>query len=716
MKKLILTLVLILIIPIITIADIQQVPDQTLLSTAVGTIDIVDSFLVSASPGGISVYLYSDSLIQFEFIERTYIDIDTVKSKLFDDTLLILHSIDDKLHLLSVANLPEVTLLGTVDINYSFADFTYLDNDLYVSGYFDGILRYDISDLQQPQFVDSSMKGILVTQLDNDGDYLYALDEYNGLLRYDISGTGFGDFVDYLFVPLRAFAFTSVDSLFYLSIIGGGVLVGDFTQPPGDNIVDSLMDITQVANIYYTDSLLLLLNQREVTVVERADLLNQTVYDISENVPSGEIYVTNNEQQLLLPNITGGITLFDLQYDMASFDGLSYNGMIYDTYIFDKMLYVSNKNEPVTIYSIDTSGETSYSYTIYDELGNSSEMQHNGDTLFTIYPDLEKLVVMINSTNPDSVFIENSITISPSPVNDLYYYGEQIYDNAMLITRHPFQLDIYTVSDSGYVLNAGQWNFIADITSVEIKGTTAYITDRKNECMIYHINQFFEKELINTISLSGEITESIIKGDTLYLFQDDILYLLDISDPQTADIDTVLELQQSVLDAYLVNEYLFTVGYEGISVFDLTGELPELVETGGISGFKISADSNVIAVSDESNLMLYYYHIPAYSNSGDAAEDEGDQPQLLAQNYPNPFNIETSISFRLPEASFVELSVYNMLGQRVKSLFNEPKAAGYHTVSWDGTNEQGQIVSTGIYLYKLTAKDLRETKKMLLIK
>ena len=88
----------------------------------------------------------------------------------------------------------------------------------------------------------------------------------------------------------------------------------------------------------------------------------------------------------------------------------------------------------------------------------------------------------------------------------------------------------------------------------------------------------------------------------------------------------------------------------------------------------------------------------------------------LSQNYPNPFNPTATIQYALPKAVQVELKVFNILGQVVRTLVDEEKGAGYHQVVWDGTDQTGRPVSTGIYLYQIKAGDFVETKKMQLIK
>ncbi len=87
----------------------------------------------------------------------------------------------------------------------------------------------------------------------------------------------------------------------------------------------------------------------------------------------------------------------------------------------------------------------------------------------------------------------------------------------------------------------------------------------------------------------------------------------------------------------------------------------------------------------------------------------------LAQNYPNPFNAATVIRFALPQATRVELRIYNILGQAVRTFVDE-KPSGLYEVFWDGRDENGAAVSSGIYLYQIRAGSYVETKKMQLVK
>ena len=93
-----------------------------------------------------------------------------------------------------------------------------------------------------------------------------------------------------------------------------------------------------------------------------------------------------------------------------------------------------------------------------------------------------------------------------------------------------------------------------------------------------------------------------------------------------------------------------------------------------------------------------------------------NQTAELMQNSPNPFNPSTAIKFYIPTISNVSIKIYDMLGKEVITLMNSQKDAGYHIVYWNGRDKYGSDVSSGVYLYKLTAGSFTQTKKMLMLK
>ncbi|MBD3289182.1 T9SS type A sorting domain-containing protein [candidate division KSB1 bacterium] len=128
----------------------------------------------------------------------------------------------------------------------------------------------------------------------------------------------------------------------------------------------------------------------------------------------------------------------------------------------------------------------------------------------------------------------------------------------------------------------------------------------------------------------------------------------------------------------------------------------------------LSGDT-ILVTSGFNGLIAYTYS----KNPTTAVDNEYSKFPIvyrLYQNYPNPFNPTTTINYALPIASHVEVKIYNTLGQEVRTLVNSMKPAGSQQVVWDGQNNSGNIVPSGVYFYQLQVGALVETRKMLLLR
>jgi len=101
--------------------------------------------------------------------------------------------------------------------------------------------------------------------------------------------------------------------------------------------------------------------------------------------------------------------------------------------------------------------------------------------------------------------------------------------------------------------------------------------------------------------------------------------------------------------------------------------------------------------------------------------DNGQQTELpirfsLQQNYPNPFNANTEISFSLSRAGMAQIDIYDLGGRKLKTLHSGDMKAGSHSLLWDGRNESGDLVGSGVYFYRLKAESNVIVKKMTLLK
>ena len=114
-----------------------------------------------------------------------------------------------------------------------------------------------------------------------------------------------------------------------------------------------------------------------------------------------------------------------------------------------------------------------------------------------------------------------------------------------------------------------------------------------------------------------------------------------------------------------------------------------------------------------------YVTIPlSVTVNGMSSENDALLPEEFAlhKNYPNPFNPVTTLRYDLPQNSMVNIKVFDMLGREVKTLVNQVQDAGFKSIIWNATNNIGQPVGAGIYLYQIQAGDYIQNKKMVLLK
>ncbi len=227
--------------------------------------------------------------------------------------------------------------------------------------------------------------------------------------------------------------------------------------------------------------------------------------------------------------------------------------------------------------------------------------------------------------------------------------------------------------------------------NVEMGGNKIYLLNglvEGSEVLVIDASQPGNLQLADTISIdpvlpggsSVPINTMNAQGDRLLLGLKDGVKVYDTADPYN-----VVEIAQR---------------HSGFNIEATAWNDPQLfiVEQGDIEfGAGYYSFDQVVGIDDEKPVS----NLP--------------QQFQLMQNYPNPFNPETTIRYHLPEAIPVKLSIYNMLGQKIKTLVDAKQTAGEYRIRWNGRDESGREVASGIYLYRLKAGDFVSTKKMLLL-
>jgi hypothetical protein len=209
-------------------------------------------------------------------------------------------------------------------------------------------------------------------------------------------------------------------------------------------------------------------------------------------------------------------------------------------------------------------------------------------------------------------------------------------------------------------------------------------------------------------------------------------YFTDSGTGNPSTITTPLPVELVSIDAKQENDYVILTWKTATEINNHGFEIERLakqvsnnwVKIGFVQGNGTSNSSHLYSFTDKEALSgVLSYRLKQIDNDGkakyyDAVSLTAGAPKdyKLMQNSPNPFNPSTAIKFQLPVNSVVTLKVYDMLGKEIATLLNESRQAGSHIIYWNGKDNNGNSVSSGIYLYKLTAGSYTETRKMNFLK
>ena len=340
------------------------------------------------------------------------------------------------------------------------------------------------------------------------------------------------------------------------------------------------------------------------------------------------------------------------------------------------------------------------------------------------YPNLEYIYIYKLGAE-DNLDLQDSVSVQASNnVYSIYFDGtEFIYISGGVVTSISF-------NDAGCIQNwsipgISQWSYC------EYVNNYLYLMDYTNQIYIYHIED-------NNPTLSGIKTV----GSHDFISVDETRRFLSIYTNNTPSVIFDLTEDPVNLNVFLnmgilykdsnltcKNGYMMFVGqssYEAsnnpddryICIYRESEDCPIYVDSILLS---YNYSSIKLVMNEESNQMM----IVLFGNKGTVIYTGTITPNgdldinplpLNVENYPNPFNPETTISYDLVQRGEVQIDIFNLKGQKVKTLLKKVQDKGNHKVTWQGYNQDGEKVSSDLYFYKLTANGREKIGKMTLLK
>jgi hypothetical protein len=346
-------------------------------------------------------------------------------------------------------------------------------------------------------------------------------------------------------------------------------------------------------------------------------------------------------------------------------------------------------------------------------------------------------------------------------------FGNLYFENNTFVSNRVCCRDIfYVVADHGYnidlffINNTITGGRRSAVHAVTYQGATCYISLSYNNFWGNQIDFDVSGVVVDTII--GNIYENPMFQDSIDFYLQAFSPLIDAGDPDILDVDgsrsdigylggpggrsyEYVDMPPAIPDSFDVEVIEDTIQiswqYATEADFDYYNiyRSNESGFTPSIETFYTSVDTSVLKDTEWVNSLNYYYLITAVDNQDNESDpsmeipvefvDVDDIPSpliprtfTLYQNYPNPFNPQTTISYYIPEVGAqparVKIVIYNLLGEEVRVLLEGNNYAGEHSITWNGKDDSGSDLSSGVYFYRLFwwGTEFTKAKKMVLVR
>jgi FlgD Ig-like domain len=707
---------------------IPDEPIQSIYWRQFRSIFVHDKTILAIGPRGIVTFDWSVQTLHPREESHLRFEMNPTRSKLFGDRLFVFDAPAKRIHIFSVDAGLTVSSLFSVPLPDSTIDFASYGDDLIVSRGFDGLWRYHLVAGAEPQLVDTSYRGVNVTALYTEGDTLYALDTYNGIMRYDLKGDTFGAFMGYLYTQYEATSFSKDDRVFTMTGVAGGVIEGAFGHSGSG--VEKLTETSLIPKrlIPLADRFIYQSN-RKIGWIHRFVKGLDFGWPVETGLLDGAVFDPGNgDTWLLYPNPAGGIVAFSMINNAAPLELLDRPGQITGLAFAHGQLVATGRHSPIDIFNLDSTGRATLNFSLTQSHPATGPIIAIGDTLLAIYTDDETLARLeVNFTTQKAV-VAASITVDTTDILNLDYARNVRGNRDLAIVRHPQRLDVFEWVDSSHFAPATAWKPISEgINAYEVFDSLVLFATNKSAIRIHVIDENLAvgqwRKSIDLLVEDGPVTEMEYHAPYLRVFHPYKTIVYNLSNPFAPVRIGAISSSVAVFGIQRFDKYIFTVGGNGIQIFDASDSLPVLVDQGGWDGKLLAVNGNHLVVSDGNAIDFYMLSLFAPDSIPDDTGSTPPTPQptlptsfAISQNHPNPFNGTTYIEYDIPRASQVLIELYNPIGQKIRTLVSVTREPGRYRAMWDGRNESGENVATGIYYYRFVAGESRIVKKLLYLK
>ena len=608
-----------------------------------------------------------------------------------------------------------------------------INEDQAVFVYSNGFEIIDVSNASSPVQIVSIDTGYYVERAEIIDDFLYLMVE-DGIKIFDISQINdpvlLGEYIDD-FYNLDSFAVHN-EKIYIADWTG--IIVIDISDPTSPSFITMNPNFLLPHNISIQNDILYLCGIFSGFSMYDIEDINNPVLVNTYSTPREAVHYAIQDEILYLIDWSYGLQVVDMDDSINPYEVYRY---------FDEFSYVEGFDfTDDYIYYADMLNGLG----IYERTNPTEPIYLTGDEMGTNIIYINNLVYLSYRTGSSSSvgikIYDVSNPESPVLINTLIAenYQTKIIGDHLFFKNGIYTVRFYDISDPAnpvyinYIYNSHQ------IVSYQIKNDLLFanLYDPANDINgieIYDISDLENPESISYIPLDYEIYDLNVFQNVIYAGYYNLTwygsasgyFIIDFSDPY---------------NPIIVNEFYVHslnnnrgVGFGSINC-NLSGN--NLVIADNRSNRILTYDASDITNPVLQNEFRWNLQTSSINFDGESLilnnwvngiteldwnqflpvnEDVIVAKKILLTNYPNPFNPTTTISFSIPNESNISISIYNIKGQKIKSLVTESFETGNHSIVWNGDDESGKAVSSGVYLYKLSVNGVTDIiKKCMLLK
>lgn len=315
-------------------------------------------------------------------------------------------------------------------------------------------------------------------------------------------------------------------------------------------------------------------------------------------------------------------------------------------------------------------------------------------------------LIALDVSNPDAPQLAGEYPYSAKDIfaGDFYVY---ILDND--------NLRIFDLQDPSNPILEGSLALSDDALRICVNNGYAFIAGNGvNTLWIVDVSDCSNPQLITSITTACNYTRDIVVQDSLlYLVCTQYMQIISIGDINNPTIVSTLDEVNSATGICVKNNYAYIADNNLLKIDVSDPAEPSILEAYPIPGcaYNVAVFDKYLFVTTESSFLIFQdsdlLHIDTFIPVG----------ITLLQSYPNPFNLQTTIEYHMPTNSSITLRVYDLLGREIRTLVNENQYTGNHSVVWDGKDNHGNSVCTGVYYYMLQLDNsYTQSEKLLLLR